>query len=81
MVKNLTHEVHFKVSDEDIGSDDVVGEGTCTLADLCKQRGVDSHFNISFKGKSAGTVHFKTVWTDFNAARQEMAEVERLRAE
>lgn len=81
MVKDLSQEVHFKVSEEDIGTDDVVGEGTCTLADLCQGTGVDSHFNIFYNGKSAGTVHFTTVWTDFNWARQEMAESERLRLE
>mgnify|MGYP001048246055 FL=1 len=34
-VKDLSLEVHFKVSDEDWGSDDIVGEVTIRLSDLC----------------------------------------------
>ena len=34
-VRDLDVEVHFKVSDEDWGTDDIVGEGTIRLADLC----------------------------------------------
>jgi len=40
-VRDMNVEVHFKVSDEDWGSDDIVGEGTCTLGDLCQENGTD----------------------------------------
>ena len=41
---NLT--VHYKVNDDDIGQDDVVGEGTCTLEELCNA-GQNQQFTIS----------------------------------
>lgn len=56
--------------DEDIGSDDVVGEGTCTLGDLCKDGSNEATFEINFKGKSAGTVRFETTWVNFHAAKE-----------
>lgn len=83
-VKDLNVEVQFKVSDEDYGSDDVVGEGTCTLADLCANGGQDGNFDIKHKGSGAGTVHFTTSFVDFQSAKAEVAasaEAERLRQE
>ncbi len=86
-VKDLNVEVQFKVSDEDFGSDDVVGEGKCTLADLCANGGQDGNFDILHKGSGAGTVHFTTSFVDFASAKAEVAasaaaaEAERLRQE
>ncbi len=83
-VKDLNVEVQFKVSDEDYGSDDIVGEGKCTLADLCANGGMDGNFDILHKGSGAGTVHFTTSFVDFQAAKAEYAaseEAERLRLE
>ena len=53
-VKDLSTEVTFKVSDEDWGSDDVVGAGSCTLGDLASGTGVDQWFDILHEGESAG---------------------------
>ena len=78
-VRDLSLEVKFKVSDEDFGADDVVGEGTCTLADLCVEPGTDASFPISFEGKESGTVRFVTTWVNFHTAKN--SEEERLRQE
>ena len=45
-VTDMNAEVYFKVSDEDYGEDDVVGEGSCTLADLCQENGTDQFYDI-----------------------------------
>jgi Ca2+-dependent lipid-binding protein len=45
-VTDMSAEVHFKILDEDVGSDDIVGEGTCTLADLCNEDGTDEFYDI-----------------------------------
>ena len=36
-VKDMSAEVFFRVSDEDVTSNDIVGEGTCSLADFCQE--------------------------------------------
>ena len=81
-VKDMSLEVHFKVSDEDWGSDDIVGEGTCTLADLC-QDSTDSNYPINFKGEDAGTIRLTSRFVNFHAAKAALAEQEneRLRQE
>ena len=68
--------MHFKVSDEDYGTDDIVGEGTLQLADWCNQASSDGSYEISFKGSGSGTVHFATTYVDFASAR--VSEAERL---
>ena len=60
----MNAEVRFKVSDEDTGTDDIVGEGTCTLAELCAKDGFDGNFDIKHKDSVAGTVHFISSFVD-----------------
>ena len=67
-VKDQNAEVHFKVFDEDTGSDDIVGEGTCTLAELCAKGGFDGNLDIKHKDSVAGTVHFVTSFGDKDLA-------------
>ncbi len=50
--------------DEDPGSDDIVGEGTCTLAELSAKGGFDGNFDIKHKNSVSGTVHFITSFVD-----------------
>ena len=80
-VKDMSLEVNFVVSDEDWGTDDIVGEGTISLADLCKEGGTDQSWPIAFKGEDAGTVRIASTFVDFNAAKRilEDEEQERLR--
>ncbi len=54
--------------DEDTGSDDIVGEGTCTLAELCAKGGFDGNLDIKHKDSVAGTVHFVTSFGDKDLA-------------
>jgi len=76
----MSQEVHFKVLEEDNFSNDVVGEGTCTLADLC-QASTDQSYEISFEGKSAGTIRLATTFVNFHDAKAEEAERLRIEAE
>ena len=78
-VRDLSAEVTFKVSDEDWGADDVVGAGTCTLADLCVEPGTDVSLPIKYEGGDSGTVRFVTTWVNFHTAKN--SEEERLRQE
>ena len=83
-VKDMSQEVHFKVYDEDPGSDDVVGEATCSLADLCKEIGSEQTFEIKYDDKAAGTVKFMTTWFDGNEtakADEDQHLVDKLKAE
>lgn len=77
----MSLEVNFRVSDEDFGTDDIVGEATITLADLCNENGTDQSYPINFKGEDAGTVRIASTFVDFHAAKRILAdeEAERLR--
>ena len=61
-VKYVGDDMTIQVFDEDVGSDDVVGVATIKLSALCVNNGIDEWFQIAHKGKSAGSVHFKSVW-------------------
>ena len=69
-VRDMSLEVNFRVSDEDFGTDDIVGEATITLGDLCVESGTDQSWPISFKGESAGTVRIASSFVDFHAAKR-----------
>jgi hypothetical protein len=51
------------VKDEDIGSDDIVGQSTFKVSALCINNGIDEWFEIQHQGKSAGRVHLRSHWT------------------
>lgn len=53
----------IKVFDEDITDNDAVGATQIKCSALCRQGGLDEWFTITYKGKSAGQVHLKSVWT------------------
>ncbi len=61
-VHYLGDDVHFKVWDDDVGKDDFVGEGSTKLSALVHENGIYEWFDIQFKGKPAGKLHFKCHW-------------------
>ena len=69
-------EVHYKVLEEDTFSNDIVGEGSCKIGDLCKNEEALT-LEIQFEGAKAGTVTFSTTFINFADAK----ESERLRKE
>ena len=68
-VKDMSLEVFFRVSEEDNFSNDIVGEGTCTLGDLCQENDTDQSYEIQFEGSSAGTIKLATTFVNFHAAK------------
>ena len=48
--------------DEDVASDDFIGEGNAKLSSFTLAGGIDEWFEIYFKGKSAGKIHFRCEW-------------------
>ena len=58
----LGDDLHFKVWDDDVGKDDMVGEGSSKLTALVHENGIDEWFDIQFQGKPAGKLHLKCVW-------------------
>ena len=61
-VKYVGDDMTIQVFDEDVGSDDKVGEASIKLSSVCIGNGIDEWFTIQHKGKSAGQVHLKSVW-------------------
>ncbi len=47
-------DVHLEVLDEDITKNDVVGSSTFKMSSLCVNQGIDTWFDIQYKGKKAG---------------------------
>lgn len=59
----------LEVMDDDIGSDDKVGETTVKLSAYCIPNGIDTWIDIKWRdktvgwqGKVVGQVHLKSVW-------------------
>ena len=61
-VKYVGDDMMIEVFDEDVGSDDKIGEATFKLSALCVGNGMDEWFQIAYRGKQAGQVHLKSVW-------------------
>ena len=47
-VENLNDDIRFTIMDEDVGSDDKVGWGIVSYANLCFNNGVKEWFSIFF---------------------------------
>ena len=51
------------ILDEDVTANDKVGETSIKLSALCANGGIDEWFEIQYKGKIAGKVHLRSVFT------------------
>lgn len=51
------------VFDQDVTSDDKVGEVSIKISSLCANGGIDEWFEIQYKGKIAGKVHLISRYT------------------
>ena len=57
----------MSVWDDDTGADDQVGSALIKISALTGSgAGIDEWFPIQYKGKQSGTVHLKTVYTDYS---------------
>ena len=61
-VHYLGDDLHYEMWDHDVGKDDNIGVGSTKLAALVLNGGISEWFEIQFKGKPAGKIHFKTEW-------------------
>ena len=50
-VKYIGDDLIMEVFDEDVGSDDKIGESTVKLSAFCVTGGLDDWFNIAYRGK------------------------------
>jgi hypothetical protein len=53
-VNDLHEEISFKIMDEDVTSDDMIGVGYVKVSALCLNGGVSDWFSITYKNKLAG---------------------------
>lgn len=72
-VKYIGDDITLSVWDEDVGSDDAVGSATVKISSFCVNNGVDEWFEIQYKGKKAGMLHLKSVWTPAGGAASQKA--------
>ena len=61
-VKYVGDDMHVEVFDQVLGKDDLIGESTIKISALALNGGLDEWFDIQFKGKDAGKIHFKAEW-------------------
>jgi len=52
----------LEVFDEDVCDSDLIGETTLKLSTFCMGQGNDEWYQITYKGKKAGTIHLKSIW-------------------
>ena len=62
-VKYIGDDLLIDVMDEDVTSSDMIGQASIKLSSLCAGGGMDEWFDIQYKGKKAGTIHLKGVFT------------------
>ena len=67
-VKYIGDDLNLEVFDEDVGSDDKIGEASFKLSALCANNGIDEWFTIAFRGKQSGQVHLKSVFKPVGGA-------------
>lgn len=63
-VTNMTACVDYKVYDEDVTCNDLVGEGATSISDFCEDSGRFS-YPLNYNGSSAGTIRFETSYVNF----------------
>ncbi len=61
-VININDTIRLEVRDEDLATDDLVGESTIVLKELANDDGFDDWFMILNKGKKVGAVRLKVKW-------------------
>ena len=61
-VINIDDTIRLEVWDEDLATDDLVGESTIVLKELAIDDGFDDWFMIRNKGKKVGAVRLKVKW-------------------
>ena len=76
-VKYVGDDIHFVVMDEEVMSDDHVGECTVKLTSFIgahdsKTADMDDWWEIFYDGKSAGHIHMKAIWTPTGETLKEL---------
>ena len=62
-VKYVGDDLNLAVMNENMTSDDSIGEATIKLSSLCIGNGLDEWFEIQHKGTPAGHIHLKSEWS------------------
>ena len=62
-VKYVGDDMRLTVFDEDVTSDEVVGQSIMKLSTFCIEGGLDEWYEIMWQGRSAGHVRIKSKWT------------------
>ena len=55
-VRSMKETLKYAAYDDDMGNDDLIGEGTCTVRDVCGGGGGERGIGIEFKGKKVGEI-------------------------
>ncbi len=66
-VHSLSDDMIIKVFDEDMMSDDFVGMGIVKISSLVFNGGVNEWFDITYKERYAGRVHFQSYYKSSHA--------------
>ena len=70
-VTNMSANLLYKVLDEDVTTNDLVGEGTISISDFCEESGRFS-YPLTYSGNSAGTIRFETSYVNFKASKENL---------
>ena len=69
-MKTWHDDITLTVFDEDVTTSDTVGTATIKASSLCVPGGIDDWFQIQYKGKVAGQIHLKGMFTADKPAGQ-----------
>ena len=70
-IQNMNDDIHIKVVDEDVSSDDFIGMTILKVSSLVYNNGVNDWFDVTYKSKSAGSIHIQTRYVPYNSTGQQ----------
>jgi len=72
-VKYIGDDMEVVCLDKDVTKSDTIGSANIKLSSLAVNGGLDDWFDIQYKGKKAGALHLKGVWTPHGAVPAQKA--------
>ena len=65
-VSSMNDDIKFHVMDEDVTSSDFIGMTVLKVSSLTLNNGVNDWFEVTYKAKSAGSVHLQSRFQPYN---------------
>ena len=65
-IQNMNDDMKIFIMEEDVSSDDFIGMTVLKVSSLVYNNGVNDWFDVTYKSKSAGSVHIQTRYVPYS---------------